>query len=530
MSALLDVEPIVGEPRPRLCSLPISCSYERGEEAIELAASAGLHLDEWQQWCLLQSMGIRESGKWAAKEVCWIVSRQNGKNGVLLGRELAGMFLLGEELIIHTAHEFKASNEHFRKIMRLIQNTPSLHKRVKPHGYRTSHGSEGIELRPAPTLIFGAHGTMVRRTIEPRLAFIARSRGSGRSFTCDCLVYDEAMILTDEQVGASMPTLSAVPNPQIWYTASAGMNDSTQLNSVRNRGIAGNDPTLCFGEWSCVLHNEYCSPSCTEHDERDDPRSWAKANPGLGIRLSMEWTQEEFTKMPEEKFNRERLGVGDWPVGDSGWLVIPESVWDRCEVSESVERPRRIAIAVDVTPDQQAATIALGSVVKWMGQERLLAEIGRTEDGWMDHRAGTQWIVPRIKELKERHGKRIAAIVVDPISPASPLITELEKAGLEVTKPTTREVATAHIEFCNWCRDIPGDETHAAQPRKLAHLGQPDLRSAVAAGVRREIGDGQYAWARKSTLVDISPLCAATMAVWAANKFGRGYDLLKSIA
>jgi hypothetical protein len=309
------------------------------------------------------------------------------------------------------------------------------------------------------------------------------------------------------------------------------MKDSTQLASVRTRGLAGNDPTLAFGEWSCDPHNEYCPPHCTEHDDRGDPRSWARANPGLGIRLSEEWTRdEEFAKMPADQFDRERLGIGDWPVGDAAWLVIPERVWDRCQVDDTIERPRRIAIAVDVTPDQSAASIVVGSVVKWDGEERVLAEMGHTADGWMDHRAGTQWIVPRIKEFKERHGKRICAVVVDPISPASPLITELEKAGIEVTKPTTREVATAHLEFCTWCRDIPAEDGRAAQPRKLAHLGQPDLRSAVAAGVRREIGDGQYAWARKSTLVDISPLCAATMAVWAANKFGRGYDLLKSIA
>jgi hypothetical protein len=71
--------------------------------------------------------------------------------------------------------------------------------------------------------------------------------------------------------------------------------------------------------------------------------------------------------------------------------------------------------------------------------------------------------------------------------------------------------------------------------RKLAHgppdgpAGQPDMRAAVAGAQRREIGDGQYAWARKATPVDISPLCAATLAAWAAHKFGRGYDVLKSV-
>lgn len=530
MAAQPDIPPVLGDPRPRFLSVPESCSDEHSEGAIELAASAGLFLDEWQQWGLRQSMGIRRDGKWAAKDVCWIISRQNGKNGMLLARELYGMFVLGEDLLIHTAHEFKASNEHFRRLMLLIKNTPSLHKRVKPRGYKTSHGSEGIELKAKPTLVFGAGGKLVTRPVEPRLAFIARSRGSGRSFTCDCLVYDEAMFLTEEQVGASMPTLSAVPNPQVWYTASAGLPDSTQLSAVRQRGLAGTDPALTFGEWSCELHNDYCAPGCTEHDEPADVRSWAKANPGLGIRLSLEWTQHEFTTMPAAKFNRERLGVGEWPAGSANWLVIPEAVWDRCQVAESIERPRRVALAVDVTPDQSAACIVIGSVARHEGRERILVERGRTAQGWEDHRAGTEWIVPRLKELKLNHGGRIAAIVIDPVGPGAPLIIEAEKAGLEVTALTARDVAQAHLQFCNWCRDIPAEGDKPAEPRKLAHLGQADLRSAVAAGVRREIGDGQYAWARRNTASDISPLCGATMAAWAANKFGRGYDVLKSVA
>lgn len=544
MTALFAEPVILGYPRPRILSLPPTVvSYDQAVEAIELAESAGLFLDEWQSWSLTESMGTGSDGLWSAFEVCWIISRQNGKNAVLRVRELYGLFLGGEELIIHTAHEFKASTEHFRKMMQMIKNTPSLHKRVKPNGYKTSHGEEAIELRASPTLIFGSDGRLVRQSIEPRLRFLARSRGSGRSFTCDTLVYDEAMILSDAEVGASLPTLSAVRNPQVWYTASAGMPDSTQLNSVRNRGIAGDDPELVFGEWSANPHNEYCPPGCSEHDDRDNPETWAKANPALGrTRLTLAHTRREFRKMPAAQFDRERLGIGEWPMGAEAWLVIPESVWDKCAVggrdengtwTADIGRPARIAVAVDVTPDQSAACIAIAGITKdAAGQERILVEIGLDPQGTIDHRAGTAWVIPRLKELKLRH--RLAAVVIDPIGPGLILADAAEKAGLEVTRPKLRDVAEAHMQFCNWARDLPerteNGKVQAAQPRKLAHLAQRDLRSAVSAGVRRDLGDGQYAWARKSTTVDISPVCAASFAAWAANKFGRGYDILKSIA
>jgi hypothetical protein len=57
-----------------------------GEEAVELAAMAGIELDPWQELVLRESLGEREGGKWAAFEVGLIVPRQNGKGTVLEAR------------------------------------------------------------------------------------------------------------------------------------------------------------------------------------------------------------------------------------------------------------------------------------------------------------------------------------------------------------------------------------------------------------------------------------------------------------
>ena len=326
----LTAERVTGHQRPSKLCLPPAYSTAAGEEAVELCAAAGIVYDDWQNWSLTQACGTLGNGLWAAFEVGLLVSRQNGKNEILLGRELAGLVHFHEQLIIHTAHEFKASSEHFRKMRRVFEANDWLMRRVKPNGFRTTTGQEAIELRAEPALIFGPGARLVRKSIEPRLRFLARSRGSGRSFTCDCLVYDESMILSDDEVDASLPTLSAVPNPQVWYTASAGYPDSVQLARVRNRGLAGTDPSLAWLEWSIDPHNEFCDPDCAKHDEPASHASWAKANPGLGIRLSVEHTEREFNKMGTEGFMRERLGVGDWPAEEMRWGVIPEPLWDAC--------------------------------------------------------------------------------------------------------------------------------------------------------------------------------------------------------
>jgi hypothetical protein len=49
--------------------------------------------------------------------------------------------------------------------------------------------------------------------------------------------------------------------------------------------------------------------------------------------------------------------------------------------------------------------------------------------------------------------------------------------------------------------------------RNLRHLGQPELTAAVAGAGKRSIGDAS-AWDRRNAAVDITPLVAATNALW----------------
>jgi hypothetical protein len=81
---------LVGRQTPRVCSVPPYVS-SAGREAVELAALAGLELDEWQAFVLEHALGERADGRWAAFEVGVLVPRQNGKGGILEARELAGL-------------------------------------------------------------------------------------------------------------------------------------------------------------------------------------------------------------------------------------------------------------------------------------------------------------------------------------------------------------------------------------------------------------------------------------------------------
>jgi phage terminase large subunit-like protein len=275
-----------------------------GERAADLAAAAGLYLDDWEQWVLEQGLGRSAARKWTAFEVALIVARQNGKGAILEALALAALFLddFGVDLILYSAHEFKTASEAFRRIQSRIENRPSFRRRVRQVYHQ--RGAESIEL---------VNGK--------RLRFIARSSGSGRGFSADLVILDEAYKLGDEEMAALLPTLSARPNPQIWYVSTAGVPASVQLGRVRERGLRGDDPSLAFMEWSA------------DPDAYDpaDPRDWARANPGLGIRITPEYIAKERAALGPDEFARERLGIGDYPVDGAGeWETIRADAWAAC--------------------------------------------------------------------------------------------------------------------------------------------------------------------------------------------------------
>ncbi|WP_063735613.1 hypothetical protein [Streptomyces sp. RTd22] len=470
---------LLGVQTPRLFTAPATFLSSAGQEATELAALAGLELDPWQQHVLDVGLREREDGSWSAFEICVNVPRQNGKGGIIEARELAGLFLLGEKLILHSAHEFKTSIVAFRRIEQLIMGCPDLRKRVLR--VRKTTGEEAIEL---------VTGQVLR--------FLARSGGSGRGFTGDCNMLDESMILGDDAMGALMPTMAAVPNPQIWYTGSAGIGaPSLQLARLRRRAEAAveagePDPSLAYFEWSVDAHRDECGPGCAEHDDPDAPASWAKANPALGIRISAGHVRNERASLGSGGiFERERLGVGDYPSdGADTWQVIGEDAWRA--LADGSSRPADpVAFAVDATPERSHAAICVAG--EGAG--------GAVHVEVVDHRPGMGWLVERVKELHERWSPR--CWVVDASGPAGSLIAELERElGVEVVQPKAREVAQA----CGQLYDGVAEQS-------VVHLDQAPLAAALAGARQRPLGDA-WAWARRGVSVDISPLVAATLAAW----------------
>lgn len=474
MSALTEPE-IVGAQRPRLMLAP-DYKSSAGSEAVELTQLAGLALDPWQQLVLEHSLAEGEDGRWAAVEIGLCVPRQNGKNVVLLARELAALFLTGEELTIHSAQQFKTAKEHFLRLLMLIESVPDFDRRVRR--VSRTHGEEGIELKD---------GT--------RILFFARTKSAGRGFTAPLVIFDEAMFLPETAMGALVPMTSAVRNRQRWYAGSAVDQlvhaDGVVFARLRERAMQ-ESPRMAWFEWSL----DFDRPTDVTPDIAHDERLWAVSNPGLGIRIMHEAIDDELRILDARTLAVERFGVGDWP-DTSGEVehVISSEKWAALVDDESrLSDP--VCFAYDIAPDRASSAIAAA---------------GRRVDGLyhvevVEHRRGTGWLVPRLAQLRERW--ETIAVMADGTGPAGSLVHRCEDAGFGVETVSAAE----HAKACGQLVDLVDQEL-------LRHLGSDELASALRGAIRRPLGDA-WAWSRKNSTTDISPLVAATLALWGATTLG----------
>lgn len=481
--------------RPRVeTHPPFELSY--GPETVELARRAGLILDPWQCDSLTCMLAVRPDGKWTCFEFAEIVSRQNGKGSILEARALGGLFLFDEELVMWSAHEYKTAMEGYRRVLVLLGR---LGQRLTD----TLYDVDGILVKANNTN--GEEG-LERLDTGQRLKFIARSKGSGRGFTGDCNIIDEAFAYTRLQQAALMPTMSARPNPQIIYTSSPPLTGDTGevLYALRERG----DPTAHrradaapWAQDDALGWRDWGLPGDLDNldgVDLDDRTLWYATNPALGGRLTVEYTGRERRSMSPADFARERLGI--WPrqvkVGEG---VIPTELWR--DLAAVPERPSDVAFALVVNHKRSHTAIA---AVGPRADGRLQASI-------VAYQPGTHWVVDRAVDLKARWNP--VGFACQDKGPSGTLIMRLEEAG--IARPEDRDEPRRGDLAVPWSNDVAvayGLTIDRLRERQLVHVDDAPLNLAVAGAQTRPLGGGTT-WDYQAD-ADSAPLQAMSLALW----------------
>jgi phage terminase large subunit-like protein len=481
---------LLGAARPRVERRPPTAVASFGSEAVELAALAGLQLEPWQVDGLELMLSTRADGKWACREYGEMLGRQQGKTtGLGAPRALAGLLLLGEELIMWSAHEYKTSIEAFLRVRTAFNrlgehagpNLIALDDGRLTVKVNNTNGEEGFEL-----------------STGQRLRFIARSKGSGRGFSGDCNIIDEAYAYTRVQQSALAPTMLARPFAQTIYLSSPPLNGMSGevLYKLSARAVEGDD-RLGWRDWGLATAlDDVAAMSPRERAAfLDDRSNWAATLPALGRgRVTEEAIDQLRRELDDLDFARELLGC--WPKQAMARNdVIDPDVWrDRADPES---RPGdALVLALDASPGGRSASIASSGR---RDDERLHVKV-------VDYRAGTGWVVQRVVELRDRWKPR--KILLDPAGPAGALLADLLAAGVEIELLGGGEMAQACGAFVN---DLTED--------RLRHCDQTPLNDAVEQAAARRSRDA-WIWDRKDTTADICPLVAVTAAAHGFRLYG----------
>jgi hypothetical protein len=451
--------------------------------------------DPWQRLVLDDWLADR-GGKWAALTCGLAVPRQNGKNGVLEIRELFGMVGRAEK-ILHTAHEVKTAQKHFRRLKYFFgakaedpgAKFPELNALVRE--VRNVNGQEGIFLH---------NGGSVE--------LVARSKNSGRGFTVDVLVMDEAQELSEDALEALMPTTSSAPsgNPQWIFagTPPGPFANGEVFKRVRTEALGEKPKRLAWAEWSIADRSV----------NLNDKRVWFATNPALNLKrsngtyaLQFDVIEGERARFSPDGFARERCGWWRDDAADSG--PFPRGQWERgIDAESSIPDGARLSFCLDVSADRTHSHIAVA---------------GMREDG-LPHvevvasRAGTDWPVRWFGDRASADGP-MTVVVQERGAPASSLIDELEQVeGLSVVRWGGADLGNATARLYDLVNASALVEVDGAEPRRegLCHLPQPVLDVAAATAVPRVLTDGGMAWDRRRSPTDIAPLVAVTGALWHA--------------
>lgn len=474
--------------RPRICHIPVSADNEFGRRAVDWARSHKMLLDAEQEFMLESMLGLDENGRWQAFECAMNAPRQNGKNEVLIARELFGIYELGEMSIVHSAHEFKTSSKHYARMESLIRRNEDLLARIKRDtrgkqniiGFRYSHGDESIEFD---------NGAMIE--------FRTRTKSGMKGFDdVAVLVLDEAQVLSEYAHGAMVPTMrasTAERGPQLIYSGNAADKERDDHAIVwarlRERGIAGDEDSLVYHEYSL----DYETPEDVPEDVARDPAVWLSVNWAMAhgrIREDHMW--KEIKTLGWRQFIVELLGVGDYPDPDLlGNSEINQEQWADCEDEHSVLGDP-ICIAFDISPARRTTIAAAGLNGK-----------GKHHVEVINSRAGTSWVPERLAELCERH--EVVELICDGFGPANSIADRVEDGtGLKVRRMKTGEYADACGQFANAVAEL-----------EAVHIGQDELTTSVRGARTRPLVD-RWAWSRSKSKTDPGPVIAASIALWSA--------------
>lgn len=424
----------------------------------------GVEFDDWQHGIGSAALGKREDGTYAATVggIVLAIPRQVGKT-FLVGMIVIALCLLFPGLtVLWSAHRQRTATKTFQTLKGMTSRP-----KVAPHMLdpRNANGEQEVRFRNGSVIMFGA-----------------REQGFGRGFDeVDVEVFDEAQILSEKALEDMVPATNQSRQPSgallfFMGTPPRPTDPGEEFKNRRRMALKGESEDMLYVEFSA-------DPDA----KLDDHAQWRIANPSFPKRTpvaSMKRMRANLTD--DDSFRREALGIWD---DDDDSALFSIATWHQCADDSADARSSRPVFAIDVAPHHASASIVAVSTVGGVPVLELV-----------EQRPGASWLVPRARELAEKYDGRIALNSAGPVGSLIPELADtsfVDVRGADYTKACGLLVASVNAGG-------------------VKHRGEPGFAAAIVGAKTRTSGDG-FTWARTTSAVDITPLVAATVGLWAES-------------
>ena len=435
-------------------SLILSTKRSDYKEAIELYEKSKRKAQKWQKNLLKAILSKTSKGLWQHTKFGYSLPRRNGKNEVIVIRELFA--LKNNEKVLHTAHRTTTSHSAWERLTSILDKSGIAYNSLRAAGREMVEVSGG-----------------------GRVDFRTRSSKGGLGEGFDLLIIDEAQEYTDDQESALKYVVTDSKNPQTIFcgTPPTPVSSGTVFTNLRNKALNQETKNTGWAEWSV--------------SEQTDPRnieSWYLTNPSLGT-IFTERSVEDEIGSDEIDFNIQRLGL--W-IKYNQKSAISETDWGLLKVNKVPNLRGKLFAGIKYGAD--GTNVAMSIAVK-TEDERIFVE----SIDCQTVRNGNLWIINFLKNAD------VAEVVIDGQSGQKILFDEILDYKLrKPILPTVKEVVVANSM---WEQGI--------FQKTICHKDQPSLTKVATNCEKRFIGlSGGFGYKSQYEDNDIALMDSALLAHW----------------
>lgn len=451
-------------------SIILPYTETRGQEAIDLYNSSGRTAQEWQELLVYDILAVNEDGLWVHTRFGEEVPRRNGKNEIIVIREMWG--LTHGERILHTAHRTTTSTAASRRLVeRLVAAGYEEVERVKRGQKYGKHFTYAKQKGLERIVLLGEGGGCID--------FRTRSSSGGLGEGFDLLVIDEAQEYTDNQATALKYVVTDSKNPQTIFagTPPTVVSAGTVFFKLRTSALQGETQNTGWAEWSV--------------DEMTDPNNrdaWYETNPSLGTILTERAILDEIGDDVVD-FNIQRLGLF---LKYNQKSAISKREWEELDCKKLPQLTGKLFVGIKYAHDGESVAMAIAVKTK---DGRVFVEAIDCRP----MRAGDGWILDFLSAAQ------VEKVVVDGANGQELLAQAMKKRKLKAPMlPTVADVIMANSAF-----------SQAVNLKELCHMGQPSLTQIASNCEKRAIGSrGGYGFKSILDGARIELLDSVILAFW----------------